>query len=116
MQETTGSTRAEKLSKDEGRIDWSLPAEVIYRKIRAFFPSPGSWTTFRESVIRIERVSIGPDTAGKPGEIAVVEKTLIVSCGQGSLKVIDVKAAGKSTMAASAWLNGAQPKPGESFK
>jgi methionyl-tRNA formyltransferase len=40
----------------------------------------------------------------------------MVSCGRGSLKVIDVKAAGKSTMAASAWLNGAQPKPGESFK
>lgn len=115
-QESTGATRAEKLSKDEGRIDWSQPAEVIYRKIRAFFPNPGSWTTFRESVIRIERVIIGPDTDGKPGDIAIVEKSLIVSCGQGSLKVIEMKAAGKSTMAASAWLNGAQPKHGESFK
>ena len=115
-QENAGATRAEKLTKDEGRIDWSLPAEVIYRKIRAFFPSPGCWTTFRGSVIRIERVSIGSDTVGKPGEIAVVEKTLIVSCGLGSLRVIDVKAAGKSTMAASAWLNGAQPKPGECFQ
>lgn len=115
-QESTGATRAEKLSKDEGRIDWSLPAEVIYRKIRAFFPKPGSWTTFRESVIRIERVIVGPDTDGKPGDIAVVETSLVVSCGQGSLKVIEMKAAGKSTMAASAWLNGAQPKRGESFK
>lgn len=115
-QETTGATRAEKLTRDEGRIDWSMPAEVISRKIRAFFPSPGSWTTFRGSVIRIERVSIGTDAISKPGEIAVVEKTLIVSCGEGSLKVIDVKAAGKSTMPASAWLNGAQPKSGESFQ
>lgn len=115
-QEISGATRAVKLTKEEGRIDWSLPAEVIYRKIRAFFPSPGSWTTFRGSIIRVERVSIGPDTAGIPGEIAIAEKMLIVSCGQGSLKIIDVKASGKSTMPASAWLNGAQPKPGESFK
>ena len=116
VQEVTGATRAEKLTRDEGRIDWSLPADVIYRKIRAFFPSPGSWTTFRESVIRIERVALGPDTIGKPGEITIVEKTLIVACGQGSLRVIDLKAAGKSTMAASAWLNGAQPKSGERFQ
>ena len=116
VQEVTGATRAEKLTRDEGRIDWSLPADVIYRKIRAFFPSPGSWTTFRESVIRIERVALGPDTTCEPGEISVVEKALIVACGQGSIKVIDLKAAGKSTMAASAWLNGAQPKSGECFQ
>lgn len=116
LQEVTGATRAEKLTRDEGRIDWSLPADVIYRKIRAFFPSPGSWTTFRESVIRIERVALGPDAIGKPGEITIVEKALIVACGQGSLKIIDLKAAGKSTMAASAWLNGAQPKSGERFQ
>lgn len=115
-QPTAGATRAVKLTKDEGRIDWSLPADVIYRKIRAFFPSPGSWTTFRGSVIRIERVSIGADTEGNPGEITIVDKAPIVTCGQGSLKVIDLKAAGKSTMPASAWLNGAQPKPGESFQ
>ena len=116
VQEVTGATRAEKLTRDEGRIDWTLPADVIYRKIRAFFPSPGSWTTFRESVIRIERVALGPDTTCEPGEISVVEKALIVACGQGSIKVIDLKAAGKSTMAASAWLNGAQPKSGECFQ
>ena len=116
VQEVTGATRAEKLTRDEGRIDWSLPADLIYRKIRAFFPSPGSWTTFRESVIRIERVALGPDTTCEPGEISVVEKALIVACGQGSIKVIDLKAAGKSTMAASAWLNGAQPKSGECFQ
>lgn len=115
-QEPTGATRAEKLTKDEGRVDWTLPADVIARKIRAFFPSPGSWTTFRDSVIRIERVSIGPDTVGNPGEITVIERALIVSCGRGSLKVVDLKAAGKSTMAATAWLNGAQPKPGEGFR
>lgn len=115
-QASAGATRAEKLTKDEGRIDWTLPADVIYRKVRAFFPSPGSWTTFRGSVIRIERVSIAANTGGKPGDIAIVEKALIVTCGQGSLRVIEVKAAGKSTMAASAWLNGAQPKPGESFQ
>lgn len=115
-QPVAGATRAEKLTRDEGRIDWSLPADVIYRKIRAFFPNPGSWTTFRGSVIRIERANIAASTEGKPGDITVVEKALIVTCGQGSLKVIDLKAAGKSTMAASAWLNGAQPKPGESFQ
>lgn len=115
-QKEEGATRAPKLSKEEGEIDWKLPADVIERKIRAFYPNPGSWTRWRSSVIRIEQALISAGMIGFPGELIVKEKELYICCGSQSLKILSLKPAGKSEMSATAWLNGAQPKPGERFE
>jgi methionyl-tRNA formyltransferase len=116
VQESSGATRANKLSKEEGHIDWTLPAEVIERKIRAYYPNPGSWSTFRGSIIKIERVDIHEGHTGSPGALSTINRELIVSCGEGSLKVVDLQPSGKSVMAASSWLNGAQLKENERFE
>ena len=116
VQERSGATRANKLSKEEGRIDWSLPVEVIERKIRAFYPNPGSWTTFRGTVIKIESVEGLTGHSAKPGELSVVNRELLVSCGEGSLKITELQPAGKAVMGAGAWLNGAQLKENERFE
>ena len=116
VQEISGATRANKLSKEEGRIDWSLPVEVIDRKIRAFYPNPGSWTTFRGAIVKIGKVAIHTGQPGAPGELSAINRELVVSCGEGSLIVTDLQPAGKPNMAASAWLNGAQLKENERFE
>jgi methionyl-tRNA formyltransferase len=77
-QPTTGSSRAEKLSKEEGRIDWKMSATQIDQKIRAFYPSPGAWTTFRDEVIKIDSVVVSDMPNSDPGEILVYEKDLFV--------------------------------------
>jgi methionyl-tRNA formyltransferase len=107
-QPTAGSSRAEKLSKEEGRIDWKMSATQIDQKIRAFYPSPGAWTTFRDEVIKIDSVLLSHRPNSDPGEILVYEKDLFVSTTNGSLQIISIKPAGKPVMTASAWLNGAR--------
>ena len=115
-QDSSGATRANKLSKEEGRIDWSQPAPVIDRKIRAFYPNPGSWTTFRGSTIKISKVEISAKESAESGQIEIIDRELFVSCGDRSLKVIDLQPSGKPVMAATAWLNGAAIKASERFE
>jgi methionyl-tRNA formyltransferase len=114
-QPTSGSSRAEKLSKDEGRIDWKMSAAQIDQKIRAFYPAPGAWTTFRDEVIKIDSVLLSDKPSSSPGEILVAEKDLFVSTTTGSLQIISIKPAGKPVMTASAWLNGARITSQERF-
>jgi methionyl-tRNA formyltransferase len=115
VQSEKGASRAEKLSKEEGRIDWKTPAEQIDRKIRAFNPAPGSWTTFRDEVVKIDSVLLSEKPSSKPGEILVSEKDLFVSTATNSLQILSIKPAGKPVMNASAWLNGARITTQESF-
>lgn len=114
-QPTAGSSRAEKLSKEEGRIDWKMSATQIDQKIRAFYPAPGAWTTFRDEVIKIDSVLVSHRPNSDPGEILVYEKDLFVSTTNGSLQIISIKPAGKPVMTASAWLNGARITSQERF-
>jgi methionyl-tRNA formyltransferase len=114
-QPTAGSSRAEKLSKEEGRIDWKMSATQIDQKIRAFYPAPGAWTTFRDEVIKIDSALVSHRPNSDPGEILVYEKDLFVSTTNGSLQIISIKPAGKPVMTASAWLNGARITSQERF-
>jgi methionyl-tRNA formyltransferase len=114
-QSENGASRAEKLSKDEGRIDWQLPAAKIERKIRAFYPAPGAWTTFRDEAIKIESTVTSEAKFGQPGEILIEGKDLFVSTSEGSIKIFSVKPAGKASMPAANWVNGARIEQHERF-
>ena len=116
IQSIAGASRAEKLSKDEGRIDWHLPATKIERKIRAFYPAPGAWTTFRDEAIKIESARASEAKFGLPGEIFLQGKDLFVSTSEGSLQILKVKPAGKASMDTISWINGARIEQDERFK
>lgn len=115
IQSTVGASRAEKLSKDEARINWTDPAKQIERKIRAFNPSPGAWTTFRDEVIKIESANTGESRQGLTGEILLEAKDLFVITAEGSLQILRVKPAGKASMDAISWINGARIEQHERF-
>ena len=114
-QSVDGASRAEKLSKDEARIDWQDASSNIERKIRAFYPAPGAWTTFRDEAIKIESARAGKVKAGLPGEISMEGRELFVSTAEGSLKILSVKPAGKASMDAISWINGARIEQHERF-
>lgn len=101
-------TYAEKLQPDELRLDWSRPAAELNRFVRV---GP-AWTTFRDRrliVTQARPAAEGPD----PGTIDGV----VVGAGEGTgLELVEVKPEAKQAMPASAWRNGAQPKPGERFE
>lgn len=104
-QPTDGITVAPKITAAKARIDWSQPAHVIDRLIRACTPEPGAWTMWSE-----QRFRIGPATptavAGDAGVLHVDDGHVYVGTGAGSLRLHDVQAPGKRMMPAADWLRG----------
>ncbi|PYI95651.1 MAG: methionyl-tRNA formyltransferase [Verrucomicrobia bacterium] len=104
-QDTTVATYAPKLKREDGKIDWSEPAEVIERKIRAFNPWPGAFMRIDGRNLKIFSASI-VDCRGAPGEILRSEKELVIAAGKDALSLGNVQLEGKRRMSASEFLHG----------
>ena len=115
VQSSDGATRANKLSTEEAQIDWSLDSLVIVNKIRAFYPNPGAWSTFRAMKIKIESAKVS-ELILKPGVIALQGRSVVVGTGNGAIELVKVKAAGKSAMSAQDWANGQHLLANEKFE
>ena len=109
-----GATRAFKLKKSEGQIDWSRSAEEISQKVRAFTSNPGAWTTFRDTTIKIDSLTVHQENL-PAGEISAIDKHLVVGTGTDAMSIAFVTPAGKQRTDAQSWLNGARLKSGEKF-
>jgi methionyl-tRNA formyltransferase len=107
-QDNALATAAPKLSREHGRIDWSEPAAVIERKIRAFDPWPGAFTTISISGTHNLKIFSAAvvDLRGKPGEITRKQSELIVAAGKGALSLGEVQLEGKRRMSAPSFLRG----------
>lgn len=100
-------TYAEKLSKEEARIDWSLSAAQLERCIRAFNPWPMSWLLIDEQPVKVWQASVIPSaTSAEPGTIVDASKTGIqVATADGILNLESLQPAGKKAMSAQDLLN-----------
>lgn len=105
-QPSEGVTYAAKLGKDDARLDWQLSATELARKIRAFNPVPGAWTLLNGEPLKIWRAT--PDSSkGKPGEVlAASAEGLVVGCGEGAIKIMELQRAGARCMDAATFLSG----------
>jgi len=108
------ATRALKLSKEEGRIDWSESAQAISNKIRAFTSQPGTWTNFRGSVLKVD-TPITSEMKLEPGVLLIDNKKLYVGTSTTALEICYITPAGKSRMPSSQWANGARLVAGDLF-
>jgi methionyl-tRNA formyltransferase len=106
-QEDAGATRAYKLSKEEGLIDWNLDAEVINRKVNAFSPDPGAWSNFRGQVIKINKMRFSNEVVNA-GVLKAVDKSVYIGTATSALELLEVTPSGKSQMSAFSWANGAR--------
>ena len=107
-----GATYARKLEKDDGRLDWSLSASDLDRRVRGLSPWPGAFTTFRGDPLKVHRVRPA-DGELEAGRLRVEDGRVEVGTGSGLLQLIEVQAAGKARTEAAAWARGARPAPGE---
>ncbi|WP_434638453.1 methionyl-tRNA formyltransferase [Klebsiella sp. I138] len=100
-------TYAEKLSKEEARIDWSLSAVQLERCIRAFNPWPMSWLEIDEQPVKVWQASVFAETSSaEPGTIIAAGKQGIqVATGNGILNLESLQPAGKKAMSAQDLLN-----------
>jgi methionyl-tRNA formyltransferase len=107
-QSEQGVTYAAKIGKEEGRLDWSLPAPLLARRVRAFAPLPGAW--FDHQGERFKVLKAEAETGqGTPGTI--LDDALRVACGEGVLRLLILQRAGKGALDAQAFLRGyALPK------
>lgn len=115
VQSSEGATRAYKLTSEEAQINWSQGSLAIVNKVRAFYPNPGAWSIFREVKIKIEAARIS-ESILKPAEISLQAKKVIVGTGNGAIELLNIKAAGKSSMSAEAWANGQHLLTNEKFE
>ncbi len=97
---------AEKLSKEEARLDWSLPAAQLERCIRAFNPWPMSYFIIEEQPVKVWQATILPHQNKQPGEILHADKQGIqIATADGVLNLLTLQPAGKKAMSAQDLLN-----------
>ncbi|MGY1639172.1 methionyl-tRNA formyltransferase [Geodermatophilus sp. SYSU D00742] len=113
-QPAEGVSLAPRIEPADARVDWSLPAHVVDRRVRGVTPAPGAWTTWRGDRLRLGPVEPLPTSLGlAPGELSVGPTGVLVGTGRGAVRLGDVQPAGKRVLPATDWARGARPAPGE---
>lgn len=112
-QSESGVTYARKIEKQETGIDWRASAAEVERLVRALRPTPGAATHLHGETLKIWR-SHAEDTSGAPG--TVLESGpggIVIACGMGALRIVELQRAGGKRLAADAFLRGCPIPAGE---
>lgn len=100
-----GATYARKIGREDTMLDWSQPAPVLERAVRALRPSPGASTTLQGERIKVWSARL-VDGRGAPGSVLVADDALVVACGSGALAITELQRAGGKPLPAAAFLRG----------
>ena len=113
-QPAEGISLAPRIEVADARVDWTLPAHVVDRRVRGVTPAPGAWTTWRGDRLRLGPVEPLPTSLGlEPGELSVGPTGVLVGTGRGAVRLREVQPAGKRLLPAPDWARGARPAAGE---
>jgi methionyl-tRNA formyltransferase len=103
-QAATGATYANKIDKEETRVDWTKPWQAVHNHCRGLSPFPGAWCELpgagRVKILRTTK-GIGE---GQPGR--VLDDRLTIACGTGAVRLLELQRAGKQPMPADEFLRG----------
>ncbi|MEH6436304.1 methionyl-tRNA formyltransferase [Massilia sp. DD77] len=101
-----GVTYAAKISKDEAKLDFALPAEVLARKVRAFNPFPGAQGLVDGVTVKIWQAEPVAGQ-GEPGQVLAADaQGIVVACGAGALRLNELQKPGGKRLAAAEFLKG----------
>lgn len=104
-----GVSHAAKLTREDAYVRWDLPAHVIDRRIRAYTPAPGAWTTLPDgSVAKLGPVIPTSEPPTTPGLVRSAEAGVLVGTGGSPVKLTWIQPAGKKQMDAADWWRGAR--------
>ncbi len=119
-QDEAAATRAPKLTKESGRIDWAATADRIERLTRAFQPWPLAHTVFplAQGPLPVALLAVAPvaadETSAAPGTVlrADGKEGIVVGCGDGAVKLVRLHPQGKRAMSGAEYMRGARLEKG----
>ncbi|MEY4386914.1 MAG: hypothetical protein RLY20_2197 [Verrucomicrobiota bacterium] len=116
-QPTEGVSHCAKIKKQDGAMDWKLPAHALWNRVRGFTPWPGAFTHFNSSgkPLLLKLWQVEPTTvAGQPGEILSADKQgIVVACGEDALRIQVLQREGGRRVTAAEFLAGHPLAPGQ---
>jgi methionyl-tRNA formyltransferase len=107
-QPAEGATYAPMLKKEDGQLDFSQPAVVLERRVRAFSPWPGTWFEWNGTLIKVLRAHVGIQPSPGPGIRCMASDSPAIGSEDGLLVLDEVQPAGKKPMPGKAFLAGAR--------
>jgi methionyl-tRNA formyltransferase len=132
-QPAAGVSHAPKIKKEDGRIDWNLPAESIRNRLRAFTPWPGAFTFFsgtgilpvkdrleacptKLQLLKIWKAEV-VEISGPAGAVLSADKNgILIACGLNALRILELQREGGKRLTAEQFLAGYPLKAGEKFE
>jgi methionyl-tRNA formyltransferase len=117
-QAADGVSIAPKITVEQARVRWELPALIVDRRIRAVTPNPGAWTLIDDLRIKLGPVQVFQDSALPrppdplpPGAIHVDRKSVWIGTGSDPVRLDQIQPPGKKFMNAIDWARGARLDP-----
>ncbi len=113
-------SKAPRLKKSDGLVDWSRSARALHDHVRAFVPWPRAFTFWLRDGAEPLRLVLGPlevvEGSGTPGTVLEAEgERLVVAAGEGACRLTSVQPAGKRMLSAAEFLRGYHPHVGDRF-
>ncbi|MDB6056824.1 MAG: Methionyl-tRNA formyltransferase [Verrucomicrobiales bacterium] len=113
------ATHVKKIKKEDGQLDWKLPARVLQNRIRAFTPWPGAFTfqkvNDKARLLKVWRAEV-VSAQGEPGTVLAADNSgVVVACGQDALRILRLQREGGRQMSAAEFLQGNSIRSGEQF-
>ncbi|MGH8856061.1 MAG: methionyl-tRNA formyltransferase, partial [Telluria sp.] len=113
-QPEAGVTYAAKIAKEEAKLDFKLPAELLWRRVRAFNPFPGAHGLVDGVTVKVWNTELASG-AGEPGQVLAADAGgIVVACGAGALRMTELQKPGGKRLAAAEFLK-SFPLAGLSF-
>lgn len=116
-QSAEGVTYARKLTKEDGRLDWTQLARSLWNRVRAFTPWPGAFTfqqlEGKSRLLKIWSTQVVETGSGQPGEVLHADKSgIVAACGEGALRILELQREGGRRLSAAEFLAGHELPPG----
>jgi methionyl-tRNA formyltransferase len=116
-QDDSQASLAPMLKREQGHIDWSLPAQAVHNRVRAFNPWPGTMTRFRGGMCKILKTRLGSQYSAPPGTIVTSKATVSAVCGDDVLLEIEtIQPENRKAISGVDFANGARIQVGEKFE
>jgi methionyl-tRNA formyltransferase len=110
-QDAAHATFAPKVTRETARIDWTQDAASVARRIRAFDPVPGAWTTLDGTDMKLFGARTTP-ASGAAGTVLDAGERLVIAAASGAVDIAEVQPAGRRRMPVAQWARGRGVEPG----